>query len=279
MSRRLMSVLGLALAASVAPSLACTDVNTPIYFNGPTPLLEIQGTEMIPRITNGVQLRFRAPTDDERKELSDQADALKAADPMHRTIEVPWISSDKIHLEVLFTVTNLEAPGTDPGTFDVSVDGANQYVKYDENVVAMALGQGQNDPPTYLPLASLHPQLPMALGPGQTYQGIFREDDFNEAEADLDALDRWPPTDMTLAPPFPAVLINRKDVDPVGTSGVPANVVTPAFVEVDVTLTATKHMQCEWIVRVRDDDDRLWHATDDPKFNPKPTLYQPAATP
>jgi hypothetical protein len=85
----------------------------------------------------------------------------------------------------------------------------------------------------------------------------------------------------TDAPPFPAVLINRKDVNPVGTSGVPANVVTPAFVEVDVTLTSAVPMQCEWTLRVRDDDDRLWHVTGDPVFNPKPTLFVPmvAATP
>jgi hypothetical protein len=277
MSRRL--ALALALAGSAAPSLACSN-NTPIYFPGPMPLLEVTGQEKIPRITNGVQLRFRTPTDDEKKTLSDEAAALKAADPMHRDIKVPWISNDKVHLEVIFTVTNLD---TDPGMFDVTVDGANEYAKYDENVVAMALQQGNNDPPTYLPLISLHPQLPtVVLQPGSAYQGIFREDDFNEGEADLDALDRWPPADpMNDAPPFPAVLINRKDVDPVGTSGVPAQVITPALVEVDVTLTATKHMRCEWLVRVRDDDDRLWHDNADPHFNPAPKLYQPmiAATP
>jgi len=40
-------------------------------------------------------------------------------------------------------------------------------------------------------------------------------------------------------------------------------------------------MQCEWLVRVRDDDDRLWHDKADAHFNPKPKLYQPmiAATP
>jgi hypothetical protein len=266
-------LLALALGAAAVPALACSDINTPIYFNGPTPLLEVTGQEMIPRITNGVQLRFREPTDAEKKALNDQADALKAADPTHRDIKVPWVSRDKIHLEVIFTVTNLDQ---DPGMFDVTVDGANEYAKYDENVVAAALGQGNNDAPTYLPLISLHPLLPMSLDAGKTYQGIFREDDFNEGEADLDALDRWPPLDAMDAPPFPAVLINRKDVDPVGTTGVPAQVVTPAFVEVDVTLTATKHMKCEWLVRVRDDDDRLWHVMSDPRFHPNPTLYQPA---
>jgi len=271
-------LLALAFAAA-APALACSN-NTPIYFNGPTPLLELTGQEMIPRITNGVQLKFREPTDDEKKALTDQAAALKAADdPMHRDIKVPWVSRDKVHLEVIFTVTNLD---TEAGMFDVTVDGASENAKFDEDVVAMALQQGNNDAPTYLPLISLHPQLPASLGPGETYQGIFREDDFAEGEADLDALDRWQPADpMMDAPPFPAVLINRKDVDPVGTEAVPAQVVTPALVEVDVTLTASKHMQCEWLVRVRDDDDRLWHDKADAHFNPKPKLYQPmiAATP
>jgi hypothetical protein len=32
-------------------------------------------------------------------------------------------------------------------------------------------------------------------------------------------------------------------------------------------------------VRVRDDDDRLWHVTGDPLFDPKPTLFQPMLPP
>jgi hypothetical protein len=261
-------ILAAAVAASAAPSLACSDINTPIYFNGPSPLLATTGQEKDHRITNGMTLRFRAPTMAEQADL----DAQKKA----RGFDVPWVSRDKVHLELLFTVTNTD---TDPGMFDVTVDGATQYTKYDENVVAAALGQGKNDPPTYLPLASLHPQLPTSLDPGATYQGILREDDFDEAEADLDALGRWPPMPSTEAPPFPAVLLNRREVDPVGTSGVPANVVTPAFVEVDVTLTAEKHMTCEWTLRVRDDDDRLWHNTGDPHFNPHPTLFVPTVGP
>ena len=249
------------LTLALAPSLACSDLNTPIYFNGPTPLLEIQGTEMIPRITNSVTLKFRGPNKDEQATLDAQKKALG--------FDVPWVSRDKVHLEVLFTVTNLD---TDPGMFDVTVDGASQYFKYDENVIAAALGQGNNDAPTYLPLVSLHPLLPMTLGPGKTYQGTFREDDFDEAEADLDAMSRW-------MAPFVSVLINRSDVNPIGLEMVPPDVVTPAFVEVDVTLTSDKHMQCEWTLRVRDDDDRLWHVEGDPHFNPKPKLFVPVIPP
>jgi hypothetical protein len=263
--------LGRALAAGAlaAASLGCSELNTPIYFNGPSPLLEIQGTEMIPRVTNAATLKFRAPNEDEQASLDAQKKALG--------FDVPWVSRDKVHLELLFTVTNLD---TKAGTFDVMVDGATQYTKYDENIVAMALAQGNNDDPVYLPLIDLHPTLPKMLGPGEVYQGVFREDDFAEGEADLDAMGRWPPTGagaMDAAQPFPAVLLNRSEVDPTGTSGVPANVVTPALVEVDVTLTATAHMQCEWTLRVRDDDDRLWHVDGDPHFRPMPTLFQPAA--
>ena len=258
--------LGVALAlAGAATSLACSDINAPLYFDGPQPLLELQGTEKVPRITDGVSLRFRKPTSDEQKTLDNEGAALKAADPMHRTIEVPWVSTDKIHLELLFTVKNLD---TMPGTFDVSVDGANQYTKYDENVVAAALGQGNDNAPEYIPLASLHPLLPQTLDAGGVYQGVFREDDFDKAEFALDAMGRW-------MVPFAAVLLTDPGVAPAGITMVPTGVVTPALVEVDVTLTADKHMTCEWVLRVRDDDDRLWHTTGDPLFHPTPTLFEP----
>jgi hypothetical protein len=250
------------LALGAVPALACSDLNTPIYLNGPTPLLELQGTEMIPRITNSVTLQLRAPNDSEKADLAAQKKALG--------FDVPWASRDKLHLEVLFTVTNLD---TDPGTFDVVVDGANEYTKYDENVVSAAVAQGNNDPPVYLPLISLHPLLPQMLAPGAVYQGVVREDDVNEGEGDLDALGRWMAN-------YASVLVNRSDVNPIGLEMVPPDVVTPALIEVDVTLTANKHMKCEWTLRVRDDDDRLWHVTGDPKYNPPaPKLFQPMPPP
>jgi hypothetical protein len=253
------------LALGAVPTLACSDLNTPIYLNGPTPLLELQGTEMIPRITNSVTLQLRAPNDSEKADLEAQKKALGFA--------VPWASRDKLHLEVLFTVTNLETDEDGAGTFDVVVDGANEYTKYDETVVAAAIGQGKDDAPVYVPLMSLHPQLPQTLAPGAVYQGVMREDDFNEGEGDLDALGRWMAN-------YASVLINRSDVNPIGLEMVPPDVVTPALIEVDVTLTANKHMKCEWTLRVRDDDDRLWHVTGDPKYNPPaPKLFVPMAPP
>jgi hypothetical protein len=266
---------------ALSASLGCSQLNTPIYFNAPEPL-ELQGDEDPPRIMNSVTLRFRQPSQDERDELNARAAQLKAADPLGRDIEVPWVSSDKVHLEVLFTVRNLD---TQEGTFDVTLDGASEFIKYDHNVVAMA----QEEDEVLLPLLTLHPQLPYVLGPGQTFRGILREDDLQEAQIDLDAMGRWPadPADMEAAPPFPAVLFNRSNVTPpgqtgpLGMSGVPPVVVTPALMEVDVTFSANRHMICEWTLRVRDDDDRLLHVEGDQRFNPSPTLFAPmvAATP
>lgn len=268
----------LALAAPAA--LACSGINAPIYLAPPDtqPPLEITGMEKNPRVTNSVTLRYRKWNDQEKKELDAQSEALKNDSPVPPDTRVPWASNDKVHLEVLFTVHNLETdPDTGSGTFDVMLDGANEFTKYDENIVSAALGQGNNDQPVYLPLLSLHPLLPMKLGPGQSYSGVFREDDLIEAEKDLDALGRF-------QAPFAEVLVNRSEIEatfpaPNGLELIPSNVVTPALVEVDLTLTADKHMTCEWLVRVRDDDDRLWHTTGDPLLNPKPTLFEPMLPP
>ncbi|HVZ71037.1 MAG TPA: hypothetical protein VHJ20_01570 [Polyangia bacterium] len=258
------------LVAAAPLAAGCTggalSFNGPIYFDNPTPVLELQGNEMIPRITNGFSLRFRQPTQDEQKTLDDEKQARGGK------YDIPWVSRDKVHLELLFTVKNLD---TTPGTFDVLVDGANQYTKYDENVVAMTTGMAgnANDPPVYVSLMNLHPSpLPMTLDPGGVYQGVIREDDFNEGELDLDAIGRW-------QAPYAAVLINRSEVNPIGLEMVPADVVVPALMEVDVTLTANKHMTCEWALRVRDDDDRLLHVDGDHLFHANPTLFVPVIPP
>jgi hypothetical protein len=251
---------------AAAPGVACSELNTPIYLKPMDGIIEVQGTEMVPRLSNSVTLQFRQPTMQEQADLDAKKKALG--------FDVPWVSRDKVHIEVLFTVKNLD---TAAGMFDVVVDGATQYTKYDENVVAMALAQGKNDQPTYLPLVSLHPLLPASLGPGEVYQGVIREDDISEGEGDIDALGRWPVPDPNAAQAFPAVLLNRSDMSDKGMTGVPPNVVTPALVEVDVTLATQKHMTCEWQVRVRDDDDRLWHTDGDKHFRPTPALFQPAA--
>jgi hypothetical protein len=256
-------------------TLALGCVNAPLYFASPTPILAVTGQNDAmgnqPRIENGLTLQFRNPNKTEQKDLDTQSAALG--------FDVPWIERAHVHLELTYEVTNTEPPPAsgpdagapfdpnDPPTFSIGIDGANEYTKYDENVVAMALGAGNNNAPTIIPLIPVTPQI--VLG-GQTVSGTVREDDFNEAELDLDAMGRW-------MAPFNAVLINNSQVNPIGLEMVPANVVIPALTEIDVNFTATRAMTCTYVVRVRDDNDQLLHQSSDTLFATTPTLFQPPA--
>jgi hypothetical protein len=264
--------VGLGLALCLAP-LALGCINAPLYFNAPTPALEVTGIKDAngnpPRIENGMTLRFRNPNQQEQKDLDTQSAALG--------FMVPWIERAHVHLELSYQVTNLETPPSpdggatpdpnDPPTFSLGIDGADEYTKYDENVVAMSLQAGNNNAPVYIPLIPVTPQ---QLEAGRTVSGTVREDDFNEAELDLDAIGRW-------SAPFNAVLINNSQVNPIGLDMVPANVVIPALTEIDVNFTANRHMTCTYVVRVRDDNDQLLHQSSDTLFSPTPTLFQPPA--
>ena len=267
----------LALAAAAGP--ACSDLNAPLYFKGDA--IDAAGKDN-PLPMGGVTLRFRQPTDAEQMQL----DAEKTA--RGYDADIPWVSRDKVHIEVSYKVTNMSQ---DPASFTLIVDGADQYTKYDTQVVSAAIQQGANDPPRYLPLV---PVVPQTLAPGQSFSGIVREDDFAEGELDLDALGRWLDTDMN-DPTFAGVLINRSDVDAIGLAMVPGGtsfiantsrrrlnnpglLVVPAMMEVDLRLQTDVHMSVEYFVRVRDDDDRLWHDDADPVFQANPTLFQPPAT-
>jgi hypothetical protein len=274
---RLFSLLPLAVA------FGCQSMNTPLYFQG-DPVTDSAGDDT--PTSNGLTLRFRNPTAKEQMDLDAQTAAANYGG------DVPWVSRDKIHLELTYRVTNTSDT---EGTFNLMVDGASQYEKYDSNTVAAALQQG-NDAPTFLPLMQSRPT---TLAPGASATGLLREDDFAEAELDLDALGRW---NDEAGKTFAAVLLNRSDVYPPGTQplgmglvpgfrvamgGVghdPSRLVVPAFVEIDVNLLVTNTansngdatMTCEYMVRVRDDDDRLLHDDRDTLFETAPTLFAPA---
>ena len=232
-----------------------------------TPALEISGgkpdmTGAAPRIENGMKLRFRNPTDAEQKSLDAQTAALG--------FKVPWIQRDHVHIELVYqvTYTPMDGDNTDgPPTFTLGIDGASEYTMYDSNIVAMTLGQGNNDPPQNIPLIPVTPQ---TIAPGQTISGTVREDDFNEAELDLDAIGRW-------MAPFNAVLINDSQVNPIGLEMVPSNVVIPALIEIDVSFTANRTMSCTYDIRVRDDNGQLLHDTINTLFSPTPTMFVPPA--
>jgi hypothetical protein len=260
--KRAPALIGLAPLAFCA----CQGLNTPTYFApdmSPLAVTGVPGANGAPsRNETGLSLRFRDPTPDERKALQQQARTLG--------FDVPWIQRDHVHIELVYQVTDLDpgpADPNDPDSFALGVDGANEYTKYDENVVAKALQQGNNDPPTYIPLIPVTPQ---TIAPGQTISGTVREDDFAEAELDLYAIGQW-------MAPFTAVLINDSQVNPIGLEMVPPNAVIPALIEVDVNFTANRQMTCTYEVRVRDDDDQLLHLSSDTLFAPTPALFQPPA--
>jgi stage V sporulation protein SpoVS len=251
------------LSPLAALAVACQGANTPIYFNGPTgdAVLTAMGGEQLPP-HNGLTLRFRNPTQKESDALA------RERDERGYDADIPWVSRDKVHIELSYVVKNLS---DHDGVFNLMVNGATEYTKYDMDVVAMALGERADEVGALFPLMESKPQTVPA---GGSHSGVIREDDFFEAELDTDALGRWLADDT-----FAGVLINRSEVNPIGMSLVPANLVVPAFVEIDVSLqvqTRNTLMTAEYLVRVRDDDDRLLHLDGDSLYQTSPALFEPA---
>jgi hypothetical protein len=252
--RAAMTALAL---AGLAGAAGCS-LNEPVYIAAPMDLVgggtDAMGNNI--RVKGAIVLRFRQPSAAEQKQLDDQTNALG--------FDVPWLQRDHIHLELTFTLTNT---GPAASLFKIGVDGANEYTKFDEDVVAQAF-TAAGEAPVYTPLIQ---PTPVLLDPGQTYQGTVREDDFHEAELDLDAIGRW-------MAPYAAVLINRSEVNPVGLEMVPPNVVIPAMQEIDLTISSNTTMTCKFMVRVRDDNDQLLHESSDQLFVPTPTVFMPTIT-
>jgi hypothetical protein len=255
--------------AALAAALACLggaagcSINEPIYIAAPMDLtgggLDDTGAPI--RVKGAIVLRFRQPSADEQKQLDDQSNQLGFG--------VPWLQRDHIHLELTYTLTNTGTMKDQNGNpvsslFKIGVDGANEYTKYDEDAVAAAFNTA-GEQPIYTPLIQ---PTPVLLAPGQTIQGTVREDDFREAELDLDAIGRW-------MAPYAAVLINRSEVNPIGLEMVPPNVVIPAMQEIDLTISSDTTMDCKYMVRVRDDNDQLLHDSGDQLFVPTPTVFMP----
>ncbi|HET6150189.1 MAG TPA: hypothetical protein VFH68_21795 [Polyangia bacterium] len=249
---------GMLYACAALAAAGCQAFNEPIYIAAPA-ALDAGGANPA-RVKGSIVLRFRRPTGDERGKID--ADSAKLG------FQMPWLRRDRIHLELLYTVENT---GSAPGAFAVGVDGASEMVKYDQDAIGQVF-EAANEDPVLIPLMA---PVPRMLAPRQMYQGTLREDDFLEGSLDLDAMGRW-------MAPFAAVLINRSDVNPIGLEMVPPNVVVPALQEVDVTLIALgdAQMRCEFMVRVRDDDEQLLREDGDANlFVPTPAVFTPPAPP
>lgn len=211
-----------------------------------------------------LQLAFRTPAASE--EAARQSLSAKLG------YDVPWLREDRVHLELSYTITNL---GDTEASFLLNVDGASEFVRFDEDAVAAAFVAADMDAPSPRGLFQVRPPA-QALAPGQVLQGTILEDDFREMELDLDAMGRW------AAPNFPAVLLYRSDANGAQTAATnaleyattPANLIRPALWEITPRFNSTQAMRCDFLVRVRDDDGRLWENGDAP-FLPDPPTYAP----
>lgn len=265
---RLMARAARAAAATLAAAslLGACHSNNPVYFPG-TMLLETDGTGTEVKAT--VPLRFRQPSASERAAQAEESNRLG--------YEVPWLREDRVHVEVRYTIRNL---GDEDGQFSLIIDGASEYARFDFEAVAAAFEAADEEAP---PLGLIQVSNPPILAPGEVYQGVVREDDFREGAIDLDGMGRF-------MAPFVALLINRSEVNPIGlelTPSAPASDVKPAppvqwilpaLWEITPRFTSTQPMSCQFLVRVRDDDGRLWDNGDD-EFVPEPVTFTPMVMP
>jgi len=246
---------------SILLLLCACDVNDPTYFPG-NRTLEVGAMPADPSMmaastdTDNFALPFRPPTAAEQMTL----DAMSA----QRGYAVPWLTRDDIAIEISYVIQNVDMK---TGTARVSVNGADEFTNYDLSAIMAAqamLPLDQRNAAADLPLIQ---GIPVMLDPGKTYQGVVREDDFAEADLDLDAIGRW------MAVPA-EVLINRSEVNPIGLEMVPPNEIVPSMYQIMFTLQADVHMTCNYIIRVRDKNQRL-QTTTGTVYMPTPMNYTP----
>lgn len=264
-----LPLLGAAVTATMLGLGGC-HTNDPVYFPG-TMLLETDGSGVEVKAT--LPLRFRTPTQSEANVRNDLSAKLG--------YEVPWLREDRVHVEIRYTIKNLETdPDAEGGIFSLAVDGASEYARFDSDAVAAAFEAANMDPPSFRLIQVENPPI---LKSGEVYQGIIREDDFHEAAIDLDAMGRF-------MAPFASVLINRSEVNPIGLASTPSapasdvkpaapvQWILPALWEITPRFRADRPMSCQFLVRVRDDENRLWDNGDD-EFMPDVQTFAPAVMP
>ena len=200
---------------------------------------------------------FRIPTDADRAELAGESAELMQM--------VPWLRTDRVALSLMYTITNV---GDAAGEARLEIDGASEFAAYDAQSVRAAMLAADPRADEDAVLALIRPT-PIVLAPGEVHRGLVREDDFDEAALDLDAIARFGATPAS-------VLINLSSVNPIGLEMLPPRHVRPALFRVDVRFSASTHMRLEFLVRLRDDDRQLARGSE-AVFDPNPPGYMPPA--
>jgi hypothetical protein len=176
---------------------------------------------------------------------------------------VPYVKVGDLDIEIEYTIKELDG---NAGQAFIDLNGANEYFVYDPSMLNYAPPGDDEAPPTP-PLAG---NIPIDIPAHGVVDGVFREDQVEEASVDLDEVTQgnWNPYQATLN-------INRNEasfqpVTPVNlTAMCGANPADPAcqqmpmgpeiprkafaeMIRIDLVFHPSSHMELEFNVRVRD---------------------------
>jgi hypothetical protein len=227
------------LAAAFGLCAGACNMNEPSYYPAPAPV-EIGGdgnTMADPFAV--IELPFRAPNESDQQSLRDES--------MKKGFAVPWLRTDNVAVSLLYTITNL---GDKPAAAKLQIDGSSEFANYD--VIALRAQAemaaiNNEDEIEVLPLLEV---VTPAIAPGGQFTSMLREDDFNEAALDLDALGRF-----GAAPA--AVLVNDSQKNPAGLEKMPPQHVRPALYRIRTALSGSGHLRLDVVARVRDEAGQL----------------------
>lgn len=252
-------VIGIALLGAVA----CT--NDPIYVDSdPAEQLEfVEGDPVTTTLNLPFDNEYLNSTEygDKREELLAELNARPDVEPDLALDQLPLVRMDQLDVSIEWSIRNLT---DEPGQAFVDVNGGNQYFYYVPANFIIDPNDDEEPPPP--PLAG---HVPIQVPAGGEVSGVFREDSIREAALDLDLITRG------TFNPFYATLNNNEDIHnmsdvpfvpyPPPEDGAPPPPQPPAipieafgaFVRLDVTFEADRHMVLEYAVRVRDPDGLL----------------------
>jgi hypothetical protein len=208
---------------------ACTD--DPIYVE-PTGAVEVgaDGMTFTASSSTFLPIRLERPTEA-------TARGARAAD---LGVMVPYVLRDDLDISVEWTLKNLADA---PAVARIQLNGANEMFGYVPTAFVVDVEEEEAPPP-------LAGNVPLELEPGETRDGVFREDELAEAALDLELITRG------AVSPFTALLEVNEEMDEFDAAGV--DVPSDAFaslVRIDLALVADQHMVLEYSVRVRDHRD------------------------
>lgn len=227
--------------------LACDGAKDPVYLRPTPPAIESDPDTMIAGQVATVQLSVRP--EDENEAIERMALAM---DLGLTPEQVPQVRRDDYDVEIEWTIKNLSDR---PGTAIVSVVGANEYFLYDPSLFVIDPDEDEPPPP-------LLGGVPITVAPSAVVSGHFTEEQVAEAAQDWDAisragvvaqralLERWDGPDLTMEALVAASAMGGELM------AIPSAAI-PAIIQYDISFESDTHMVLEYVLRVREHDDRL----------------------